>query len=200
MKHLDDASAVDLAEGRSNQQASMHAADCALCQELVARFVRLLDALEASTAPLERAPAHLTSWARACVRTLVQPSPRPRILELLAFGTQPIAAVRGGFVTGAAALFGDQDYQVDLQVEPSPTAGHHSLYGQIVPLAETKDQTWKVTVVTVEGRIYRLTTDRDGEFEIPDLESWDGLSMVAESDEERILIPRLRGGHAEGQT
>ncbi len=191
MRHLNDSSAVDLAEGRGDKQASQHLAACERCQQRVATFSELLKALECSQEALAEVPPYLMRWAAACARTVAGPEPRPeprpqrrprpRILELLAFGAQPIAAVRGGAAVGAAALFGDQGHQIDLQVDPG--GDRPSLHGQIVPLGTTEISPWQVVVVCIDGSTYNTTSDSDGEFLIPELSSWDGLSLIADCGE-----------------
>jgi len=188
MKHLDDSSAIDVAEGRSPEEARIHAAGCPRCGDLAVGFARLLGALGHASEPLDALPQHLARWAQACARTTGQPRPRPRILELLALGAQPVAAVRGRAMT--SALFGDDRHQVDLQVESS-AAGVPRLHGQVVPVDETEERTWSVSVVTPGGQVRTATTDADGEFVIDDLETWNGLSLIAECGRERLVVPRL---------
>ncbi len=198
MRHLNDSSAVDLAEGRGDEQASQHLAGCERCQQRVATFADLLKALDCSQEPLAEVPPYLMAWAAACARTVAGPvlrakrRPRTRVLELLAFGAQPIAAVRGGAAVGAAALFGDHRHQIDLQVDPGGDGP--SLHGQIVPLDTTEINPWQVVVVCQDGSTYNTTSDSDGEFLIPELGSWDGLSLIADSGEERLLVPHLGDG------
>jgi hypothetical protein len=194
MKHLSDSAAVTMAEGARSEEARRHVGECARCQELVTRYRRLLDGLEiVKVEPFAEAPADLLRWARACTRTRPRQVPRSTWLHLLAFGAQAMAAVRGGYQAGASALFGSDRFQIDLQVEPLPDGGHQ-LLGQIVPIADDQERIWTIEVVTATGATYQSTADYGGEFCIEELDSWEGLSMVATSHEERLLVPRLGGG------
>jgi hypothetical protein len=190
MKHLDDHTAIDLIEGRGDTVSERHATECARCRGRVADLRRLLGALATAAEPLHAVPAHLTRWAQACVRTGELATRRPRLLDRLAFGAQPVAAVRGGAMT--SALYGDREHQVDLQFEAGERAPY--LHGQVVPVDAGDERQWDVAVITTGGEVHTTRSDADGEFRIQGLESWHGLSLIAASGKDRLVIPRIGNG------
>jgi hypothetical protein len=193
MKHLDELTAIALAEG-AGADPGQHAASCPSCSARVARYRLLLEALaaERGSGPPER----LLRWARAYARTTA--STPPRHWALLAFLTQgaPLqAAVRGG-MPGSALLFGDDRHQLDLRVDPTPS-GRVRLHGQIVPLDASEAGGWEVIALTAEGTTLRTIADEAGEFQLEAGASWPEMSLLAVRDDRRLVVPRLAPRAAE---
>jgi hypothetical protein len=114
------------------------------------------------------------------------------VLSFLAGGSQPVAAVRGGVAEGRAVLYGDDSHHLDLRIETS-RHGTASLHGQVVPLTESEVAEFRVCAVTVEGGVHVTRTDERGEFWLHGLQSWRFMSVVVESDEERLVVARVGG-------
>jgi hypothetical protein len=195
MSHLDDMTAIALAEGDTVADAGRHVASCSSCGRRVARFRGLLEAL--ADARGEPPPERLLRWARAYARTAAPaPDLRWSFLTFLTQGAPLAAALRGGGAVGSALLFGDQHHQLDLRVDPT-TADRVRLHGQIVPLGAEPAAGWEVIALTADGRTLRTTADEAGEFWLEAGGSWPEMSLVAVRDDQRLVVPRLAPQAAE---
>jgi hypothetical protein len=193
MRHLDDATAIAVAEGAAAPPARQHLEGCPACAGRVARLRTLLAAL---ADVVREAPPHaLLRWAQAYARTVSTTAPRWSFLPFLTEGAPLTAAVRGGTAPGSALLFGDAGHQLDLRVDPA-VAGAVRLHGQIVPLDEREAGGWEVIAVTGDGRTLRTVADQCGEFWLEAGGDWQEMSLVAVRDGERLVVPRLRTGPA----
>ncbi len=187
MGHLDDLTALALAEGRSDPRLAEHASRCRRCRELVAGIQRLLGALEGGRQPA--LPERLRRWAQAYARTQAVTRPRFSLLGLLSEGAPLAAAVRGSG-PAAAMLYGDERYQLDLRLEPM-AAGAARLHGQVVPLGAATTGHFTVTVVASDGTTTTTAVDEWGEFHVDHLQAATGLSLVLEAENERLVVPCL---------
>ena len=192
MTHIDDVTAFAVAENRADHSAQEHLLGCERCRRLVDSYARLLAAMT-SAAAHEPPPRGVLSWARAYARTRVETQPRWSFLPFLSHGAPLAAAVRGGELPGVALLFGDERHHMDIRVEPRP-GGEMRLHGQIVPLTEAGPSPWTVTAVAPSGEARRTVTDLGGEFWFDTVEGWQGTSLVAENEGERLVVARLGDG------
>jgi hypothetical protein len=193
MKHLDELTAIALAEG-AGTEGSRHAAGCPSCSARVARYRVLLEAL--TEARGDAPPERLLRWARAYARTTTPTPPLHwAILVFLTQGAPLQAAVRGG-IPGSALLFGDDRHQLDLRVDPTASS-RVRLHGQIVPLDAGEAGGWEVIALTADGGTMRATADQAGEFVLEVGGSWPEVSLVAVRDDQRLVVPRLAPNAAE---
>jgi len=202
MRHLDHAAALALVQGGGDDVERQHVAVCARCRRLAEECTHLLAGLQA-VAEAPAPPQRLLRWARAYALTM-EPAPnRWRALQLLSQGTPLVATTRAAARTGAALLYGDDRHQVDLRIVPT-RSGRCRLHGQIVPLASSPVSPWLISAVGPEGEVVRTTSDDLGEFWLPELESWNGASLVATSGEDRVVVacvgPPLGAGGDGGPT
>lgn len=189
MRHLDDAAAIRLAEGAGEDEARAHAAQCSRCANLVEQYQAVLDAVQAARRTVTELPSGLMRWARAYTRTVV-PERRSRFLPFLAQGATAVAAVRSGQQPGVAMLYGDEQHHLDVRMEPQRRGGHR-LHGQLVPLQDASVAGWLVTAVAASGQTRQTTTNEAGEFWFDAVTSGEGLSLVAEKDNDRIVVVRV---------
>ncbi len=192
MKHLDINAAVDLADGGKHPLLESHVEDCGRCRRLVASVSSTLLALTGATESLAEPPLGLQRWARAYARVATATRPRLRVLGFLAGGANPLAAVRGSLEHSQAILYGDERTHIDLRVEAG-VDGSVRLHGQVVPVGEKEHKRWKLSVVSPDGNFHTTTTDGDGEFWIDGLSSSYGWTLMAESEDLRLLVPRFGG-------
>jgi hypothetical protein len=190
MKHLDALRAVEAAERGPDEGQRDHLAACRRCRQMVDGLRRILGVLAASGAPLAEPPQGLMRWAQAYARTAGTARPRLQVLEFLAGGNHAVAAVRGQAEPARAVLYGDDAHHLDLRIE-ADRRGSARLHGQVVPLDSSEPERWLVSVVTPGGEVHSATTDTAGEFWIEDLSSWRNLSLVAEGEGQRLVVPRL---------
>jgi hypothetical protein len=193
MAHLEPEALLDAAHGEGGHP---HLEACARCREAVASVRSTLQALGAvrqSAAP----PTGLARWALAYAGRSVRQRPRVRLLELLAASAGPLNAVRAG-CAGAAALYGDDAYQLDLRLEPGPRGAH--LHGQVVSLDEPVPNGWEITVVGPDGSTAEVSSDALGEFLVEGPAARWGASLIAEGPGARLVVPRFDGweGHQDG--
>ena len=189
-----NALALAIAEGRATpKEFAQAASDPKLCA-MVTEFRELLGALNEAQATAD-VPDALMHWARVWVR---EAAPHPqtvvsRILDVLAFGAPQLAEVRGGRMGGPAVLYGDNNHQLDVRLEPQHD-GTCRIRGQVVPTAHTDDfesGPWAIRLVRSDGAVIRAHSDSIGDFRFDALPNVTGLSLVAERGSMRLIIPRL---------
>jgi hypothetical protein len=194
MRHLSDSVVIELIEEGGGPEPRRHLEGCARCRATVDRFRALLSALRSPQG--ETPPAGLAAWARAYARTAAPSSPRVRVLDFLAGGSQPVPAVRGALRSEAALLFGDERHQLDLRLEPA-AEGRVRVHGQIVPLQGGESMPWQVSLVTGNGEVVTGATDGSGEFWLDEVLLGSAGSLLVSNAEDRVLVPRLES--AEGR-
>jgi hypothetical protein len=192
MRHIDEATALAAAEGTADPRVVEHLGGCNRCRDLVASFARLVRVLSSRPENGE-IPGGLQRWAQAYARTRDrQPSPFS-VLGLLSRGAPFATATRGGALHGVALLFGDERHQVDVRIQSSDGESV-CVHGHIVPLQESTDDPWEITVLPGSGASLRTTTDPHGEFWLEEVQGWQSLSLVATNGRERLVVARLGDG------
>ena len=193
MKHLDDHVAFTLAEGGTIEpEWQPHLEQCDRCRQLVAQYLQVLEAAESARALSQEPPTRVQRWARAYARAASAPRRRWLMLPLLAHSWGPVAAVRGGELTGTALLYGDEAHHLDLRIEPSEE-GPACLHGQLLDIGDCTPQSWSITAVTASGETLHTTASENGEFWIDGVESWQSATVIAASDSERLVARVLEG-------
>jgi len=186
--------ALAIAEGRATPEDSAQAEYDPELGALVTGFRELLGALDEARTTADVPPA-LMHWARVWAH---EAAPRPqtfvsRILGVLAYGAPQLAAVRGTAMGGPAVLYGDDNYQLDVRLEPQHD-GTCRVRGQVVPTANTDDSgsgPWAIRLVKSDGTVIPTHSDDIGDFRFDALPDFRGLSLVAERGSKRLIIPRL---------
>ncbi len=186
--------ALAIAEGRATPAESARAECDPELGALVTGFRTLLGALDEARTTAD-VPQALMHWARVWAQ---EATPRPqtfvsRILGILAYGAPQLAAVRGAAMGGPAVLYGDEDHQLDVRLEPQHE-GAYRVRGQVVPTAKTGDSDsgpWAIRLVRFDGTVIRTHSDDIGDFRFDALREVKGLSLVAERGSKRLIIPRL---------
>jgi hypothetical protein len=196
MKHLTDDVAIALADGQTEPTAHAHTERCERCQGLVEAYRHLLATLSAESQGSP--PLHLLRWARAYAGLN---SPRQRqwqVLPMLARGAE-LLSVRGEGLTGGAYLYGDELHQLDIRIEPS-LQGHSRLHGQLLMTGDEPVRQWTVTVIGTDGETAQTTTDEAGEFWLTGVTVGQRTTLVADRQEERIIVANLGMGEPAGYT
>ncbi len=190
MKHLDDETAIRLAETGLGEAgpAGDHVAQCRRCRDLVEQYQRLFGVVESAQALDEEPPAWMKRWASAFAHSAATPRRRWLMLPLLAQTTGAVAAVRGT-AAGTAYLYGDESHHLDLRIEPSEQ-GRSCLHGQLLQVGCDQITPWRVTVVKPNGEAIRTFTNETGEFWLEGVDSFKQVTVIASSETER-LVARL---------
>ncbi|MEN8163482.1 MAG: hypothetical protein ABFS37_05090 [Acidobacteriota bacterium] len=186
--------ALAIAEGRATPEESAQAECDPKLGALVTGFRKLLGALDDARTTADVPPA-LMHWARAWAHEATE---RPqtfvsRILGILAYGAPQLAAVRGMTLGGSAVLYGDDDHQLDIRLEPQHD-GTCRVRGQVVPTANTGDSDsgpWTVRLVGFDGAVMGTRSDEIGDFRFDALPDVKSLSLIAERGSKRLIVPRL---------
>ena len=187
MRHLDPETLVGHAlEGGEHP----HLAACSRCREAAAALRQTLAAL-ADARHAAHPPLPLRRWALAYAGCALPDRPRPRLLALLAASAGPLAEVRAG-AAPAAALYGDERFQVDLRLEPDAAGAR--LHGQVVAVDDATPEPWTITAVGPDGVTSTVTSDSCGEFRIDGRAARWGVTVVAERAGERLVVSRFDGG------
>jgi hypothetical protein len=192
MRHVDDIQAFAAADGTAADSVKQHIDCCPRCRAAVEECQRLLADLDTLRTALTDPPQRLQRWARAWAGAVAHSRPRLSVLDILAIGAQPLAAVRDAGGHDTAMLYGDDRYQLDVRVT-GRSDGTSRLHGQIVPLPASPQGRWKVTTVSSEGSVMTATSDANGEFWIEGVTRWEGLSLVADSETDRLIVPTFGG-------
>lgn len=186
--------ALAIAEGRATPEESAQAERDPNLGALVTGFRELLGALDEARTTAD-VPPTLMHWARVWAHEAA-PRPQPfvsRILGILAYGAPQLAAVRGPAMGGPAVLYGNDDHQLDVRLEPQHD-GTCRVRGQVVPIANTDDSgsgPWDIRLVKSDGNVIRTHSDDIGDFRFDALPDAKGLSLIAERGSKRLIIPRL---------
>ncbi len=187
--------ALAIAEGRASHEETAQAERDTRIGALVTEFRELISALDGAREQNAEPPEALQHWARVWAHEAAphRPSLVSRLLEVLAYGAPCLTAVRGAAAGGPAVLYGDNQYQLDVRLEPEED-GTHRVRGQVVPATETVETgegPWSIQVIGPPGVVLRTLSDEHGEFRFDGVHSVTGLSLVAERGSERLIVPRL---------
>jgi hypothetical protein len=194
MKHLTDDVVIALADGQAEPTAQAHAERCERCQGLVRAYRRLLTTLSAESQVSP--PPHLLRWARAYASLNSEPRQRWQVLPMLARGAE-LLSVRGEGLTGGAYLYGDAHHQLDIRIEPS-LQGRSHLHGQLLLAGDDPVRQWTVTFVGADGESAQTFTDEAGEFWLSGVTVGRQATLVADRQEERIIVTNLGMGEPTG--
>ncbi len=187
MRHLDSETLVGHAlEGAGHP----HLAACERCREEAAAVRRTAGALELAH-HADPPPQALSRWAVAYARCAAPDRPRPRLLALLAASAGPLVEVRAG-AAAAAALYGDERFQVDLRLEPDRAGAR--LHGQVVSVDDPTPAPWQVTAVGAHGVTTTVASDAFGEFRIDGPAARWGVTVIAQRGDDRLVVSRFDGG------
>jgi hypothetical protein len=188
MRHVDDITAMNLAEGAEPGSAAEHCARCEQCRTLVEDYRTLLAAVTEATEH-GTPPPSLMRWASAYAGTRPVERIGSSLLALLGGGAALVPAVRGG-TPEIALLYGDDTHHLDLRVDPDD-ADRSRLHGHLVHLAGGPAHGFGISLVTADGSTRQTRTDAAGEFWLDDVPGWEHASLVATSDEQRLVVARL---------
>lgn len=189
MRHLEPDQLLDEAAG---SRSHPHLETCRRCREAVSAVrgaLRALEDLREAGAPSVR----LTRWAVAYAGCAAPAPARFRPLALLAAGAAAHNGIRDGSAA-AAALYGDDEHQLDLRLEPGPHGPH--LHGQVVSLDDGDPSSWSVVVVGPDGAVAEVASDPYGEFEVEGPAARWGATVIAQRAGNRLVVPRFDGWEA----
>jgi len=195
MKHLDESTALSLAEDQAVDQRTLaHLAACPRCAAMVEEYRALLAAFAAARAPQQSPSQSLQRWALAYAGLAGGQRQQSRLLPLLASSFGPRVAVRGQEALAEGAfLFGDKQVQLDVRVQATVLGGS-TIHGQVVSLPPQEQAQWQIWALSQEGRLQTATTDDQGEFWLEELPARSSLSLVLANEHERLVIPHLEPG------